>query len=53
MSTCNYCVLKRMRRRAKDEKKKVTLKHEHGGMSVLVNGKYVVWLMELPNKCDC
>jgi len=55
LTSCNYCTFKDMRRRAKEDKKKITTKHnkEHGGIDVFVNGEKRCWFMELTPFCCC
>ena len=50
---CSYCVLKRIKKKAKAKKQKVELKFQHGGISVYVNGKRQAWFFELTDKCCC
>jgi hypothetical protein len=50
---CNLCDYKERVRRAKIAKQKVTLRARLGGVDVLVDGKFAVWYMKLPDKCEC
>ncbi|MDP3999389.1 MAG: hypothetical protein Q8P76_02215 [bacterium] len=68
MADCNHCSLQRIRSRAKQEKKKVTLRGDRGGTSVYVHPRNVKinrlsdaereryrasWMMELSDHCCC
>jgi len=48
---CNYCTLKSIRRRYKGHK--IVLRDEDGGTAIYVDDKFIAWLMEIPDHCDC
>lgn len=49
LTSCNYCTLNDIRRRAKRDGKKVEV---HTNV-VYVDGKRVAWFMELTDYCCC
>jgi len=64
LTSCNYCNLKRIKARAKNEHKKVKVVPVSyggklktfsymGGVDVLIDNKKVAWFMELPDHCCC
>ena len=53
MKDCNYCHMQRIQRTAKQAGLSITTKSEAGGVRVLVDGSFVVWVMKLPEKCAC
>jgi hypothetical protein len=54
LTICNYCSLKDMRRRAKEEGKKVVVKPaQQGGFDVFKDGERISWMKEISNKCAC
>lgn len=69
MKDCNYCTFQRIKKRAKKEGKKVTIRKASGplgGVDIFVHPTgikpegflsraeyFEAWFMELPDKCAC
>ena len=61
LTSCNYCTLKRVKRQAKEEGKKVVVKpgdwHKSPfgspGKDIFVDDKKVAWFAELTGHCVC
>lgn len=58
LTSCNYCDLQAIKRRARAEGKTVTIKSEpfhtwSSGKRILVDGKEVAWMAKIPEHCCC